>query len=125
MCTCLNASWLAALTPGPITAPLGGAGGGAAAPEVYVLGLPLLVLGGVAVYCLTRLLASQQREERMLATLAAERRAADQAAAEFSRNQFAAEQAFREQQGANEKQVRQARALLAEAVVTLQRLKQE
>ena len=123
MCTCLNASCLAALAPAP--ALLGVAGTGAAAPEVYVLGLPLLLLGGVAVYCLTRLLASQQREERMLTALAAERRAADQAAAEFSRHQFAVEQAFREQQSASEKQVRQARALLADAVVTLQRLKQE
>ena len=123
MFTCLNASCLAARIPAP--ALLGVAGTGAAAPEVYVLGLPLLLLGGVAVYCLTRLLASQQREERMLTALAAERRAADQAAAEFSRNQFAVEQAFREQQTANEKQVRLARALLADAVVTLQRLKQE
>lgn len=123
MFICLNASCLTALTPAP--ALLGVAGTAAVAPEIYVLGLPLLLLGGVAVYCLTRLLASQQREERLLATLAAERRAADQAAAEFSRNQFAAEQAYREQQSASEKQVRQARALLADAVVTLQRLKQE
>ena len=123
MFICLNASCLTALTPAP--ALLGVAGTAAVAPEIYVLGLPLLLLGGVAVYCLTRLLASQQREERLLATLAAERRAADQAAAEFSRNQFAAEQSYREQQSASEKQVRQARALLADAVVTLQRLKQE
>ena len=123
MFICLNASCLAALTPAP--AMLGVAGTGTTAAELYVLGLPLLVLGLVAVYCLTRLLASQQREERMLTALAAERRAADQAAAEFSRNQFAVEQAFREQQTANEKQVRLARALLADAVVTLQRLKQE
>lgn len=123
MFTCLNVGCLAALTPAP--AMLGVAGTGTAAPELYLLGLPLLLLAGVAVYCLTRLLASQQREERLLATLAAERRAADQAAAEFSRNQFAAEQSFREQQIANEKQLRLARALLADAVVTLQRLKQE
>ena len=121
MFTCLNVSCRAAFTPAP--ALLGVAGTGT--PDVYVLGLPLLLLGVAAVYCLTRLLASQQREERLLATLAAERRAADQAAAEFSRNQFAVEQAFREQQSANEKQLRQARALLADAVVTLQRLKQE
>ena len=116
MFRCLNASFLAAITP---------ASAGAGGTELSLIGAMLVLLAFAGLICLVRLLGSQARQLRALETLAADRRNADAAIAEMSRNQFSAEQGQRDSEMVDEKKLQQARALLADAVVTLQRLKQQ
>lgn len=116
MIRCLNANLLAASTP---------AHAGAGAGELALIGVVLVLLAFAGLICFVRLLGSQARQLHALETLAAERRNADAAFVELSRAQFSTEQGQRESGIVDERELQQARALLADAVVTLQRLKQQ
>ncbi len=116
----LNDILLAAVSPPGLSA-----SSPAIAPEFLLLGILFLLVALAGLYCLIRLLGAQNRQLQALETLAAERRAADQNFAELSRSHFNTEQNHREAVSVDEKQLQQARSLLADAVVTLQRLKHE
>lgn len=116
MFRCLNASFLAAITP---------ANAGAGGAELSLIGVVLVLLAFAGLICLVRLLGSQARQLRALETLAAERRNADATFVALSRTQFSTEQGQHDSEMVDEKKLQQARALLADAVVTLQRLKQQ
>ena len=116
MSGCLNFPLLAALAPTPA---------GAAGAELSLIGGVLVALAVAGLVCLVRLLGAQTRQLHALEKLAAERRSADATFAELSRSQFSTEQGQRDSEVVDEKKLQQARALLADAVVTLQRLKQQ
>jgi hypothetical protein len=92
---------------------------------IYFFGGALLLIGGAGLFLAARIARGQERQLRVLENLSAERRGADQVTVDILRNQLSGDEAQRAANAADSKRIREARALLAEAVVTLDRLKHQ